>query len=247
MPPQAKASTTGPLLLAGAVLLAVVMAVAIGLALEDDDTGEGANVSRADDRSTEDRISEDQRAWGLSLARREADDPTAMGEADAPVVMVAYSDFTCPYCASWAQETQPELVERYVDSGDLRIEWREFPYLGDLARDLSVGALAAAEQDAFWAYHGAVFAQQEELKSSSDPEGDLREIADDIGVDLERFDTDLQDEELLGRVDADFLEGQQIGVSGTPAFIINGDPVMGAQHLSVFVDSIETALTTAEG
>ncbi|SIO87903.1 DsbA family protein [Nocardiopsis sp. JB363] len=246
MPPRAKASTTGPLLLAGAVLLAVVLAVAIGLTLEEDPADEGSNVSRTD-LSAENRISEDQREWGQSLARREADDPAALGEEDAPVVMVAYSDFTCPFCATWVMETQPELMERYVDSGDLRIEWREFPYLGDLARDLSVGALAAAEQDGFWEYHEAVYAQQEELKSSSDPEGDLREIVDDIGVDLERFDTDIQDEELLNRIDDDFLEGQRIGVSGTPAFIINGDPVMGAQPLSVFVDSIDTALTAAEG
>ncbi|WP_067607835.1 DsbA family protein [Nocardiopsis listeri] len=244
MPPQAKASTTGPLLLAGAVLLAVVLAVAIGLTLEEDPGDGGANASQAEP-PVESRISEEQREWGQSLARRGADDPAALGEVDAPVVMVVYSDFTCPYCATWTQETQPELVERYVESGDLRIEWREFPYLGDLARDLSVGALAVAEQDAFWEYQEAVFARQEELKSSSDPEADLREIADDIGVDLERFDGDLQNEELLGRVDADFLEGQQIGVSGTPAFIINGDPVMGAQPLSVFVDSIDTALTAA--
>ena len=248
MPRQTKGSAA-PLLVTGALLLALVVSVAIGLALEDDPTaGDGgdANVSRADPPA-QDHIDADQREWGQGLARREAGDPTALGAKDAPVVMVAYSDFTCPYCATWAQETQPELVERYVESGELRIEWREFPYLGDLARDLSVGALAAAEQDAFWEYQEAVFDRQEDLKSSADSEAGLRELAADIGLDVERFDADLQDQEILDRVDADFLGGQRIGVSGTPAFVINGDPVMGAQPLPVFVDSIDTALIAAEG
>lgn len=242
---RSKGTTTTPLLLAGAVLLALVVAVAIGLALEEGPSDPGASGTAPANQAVEDPIGEEQREWGQSLARREAADPTALGEQDAPVVMIAYSDFTCPFCAAWAQDTQPELVERYVESGELRIEWREFPYLGDPARDLSVGALAAAEQDAFWEYQEAVFARQDELTSSSDAEGELRAIVDDLGLDMERFDADLRSEELLSQVDADFLEGQQIGVSGTPAFIINGDPVMGAQPLPTFLNSIDTALTAA--
>lgn len=245
MPKEAKRSGVSPLLLGGAIVVSLVIAVVIGLNLEEEPgepSGEGSPETAAVDG-----IDEEQRSWGQSLAHREADDPTALGEEDAPVVMVAYSDFTCPFCATWAQETQPELIERYVDPGDLRIEWREFPYLGDLADTLSIGALAAAEQDAFWQYQEAVFANQEDLKSAAQPQEELMGIADDIGLDTDRFATDLDEEELAQRVDDDFSEGLQIGVSGTPAFIINGDPVMGAQPLDVFVDSIDTALDAAEG
>lgn len=230
-----------PLLLGGAVLVALVVAVVVGLRLE----GGGDERETPDTASVVDHVDAEQREWGQSLARRTNDDPMALGSADAPVVLVAYSDFACPYCAAWAQETQPELVERYVDSGDLRIEWREFPYLGELSQTLSVGAVAAGEQGAFWEYQEAVFERQDELKSAADPDAVLDGIVADLGLDGDRFQEDLSSERSGISVGHDFVEGQQIGVSATPAFIINGDPVMGAQPLDVFVRSVDTALAVA--
>ncbi|HIY39877.1 MAG TPA: DsbA family protein, partial [Candidatus Nocardiopsis merdipullorum] len=128
-----------------------------------------------------------------------------------------------------------------------RIEWREFPYLGEPADTLSIGALAAGEQDSFWEYQEVVFDSQDDLTSASQPEEELMGIVDDLGLDTDRFAEDLEDQELAEKVDADFSQGMQIGVSGTPAFIINGDPVMGAQPLDVFVNSIDLALAAAEG
>lgn len=232
-----------PLLIGGAVVVALVVAVVVGLRLEGGDPGGRS----PDTASVVDHVDAEQREWGQALARRSADDPMALGSADAPVVLVAYSDFACPYCATWAQETQPELVERYVDSGDLRIEWREFPYLGELSQKLSVGAVAAGEQDAFWEYQEAVFDRQAELKSASDPSGALDEIVEELGLDSERFQEDLVAQRSGIAVGHDFVEGQQIGVSATPAFVINGDPVMGAQPLDVFVRSVDTALAAAGG
>ncbi|WP_017544132.1 DsbA family protein [Nocardiopsis prasina] len=230
-----------PLLIGGAVVAALVVAVVVGLRLE----GGGGEQETSDEASAVDHIDAEQREWGQALARRTADDPMSLGSADAPVVLVAYSDFACPYCASWAQETQPELVERYVDSGDLRIEWREFPYLGDLSNTLSLGATAAGEQEAFWEYQEAVFAQQDELKSADDPDEVLDGIIADLGLDADRFHEDLDSERSRIEVSHDFMEGQQIGVSATPAFIVNGDPIMGAQPLDVFVRSVDTALAAA--
>ena len=67
----------------------------------------------------------------LTLARRDFDDPMAVGRVDAPVVMVEYSDFQCPYCGRFARETKPELLRQYVERGVLRIEWRNFPIFGE--------------------------------------------------------------------------------------------------------------------
>ncbi|GAA1467720.1 DsbA family protein [Nocardiopsis exhalans] len=242
-PKDAKRGGVSPLLIGGAVVVALVVAVVVGLRLEGGEQGQDGE--SPDTASVVDHIDAEQREWGQALARRTADDPMALGSADAPVVLVAYSDFACPYCATWAQETQPELVERYVDSGELRIEWREFPYLGELSQTLSVGAVAAGEQDAFWEYQEAVFDRQDELKSASDPAGLLDEIVEELGLDAEKFQEDLEAERSGIAVGHDFVEGQQIGVSATPAFVINGDPVMGAQPLDVFVRSVDTALATA--
>lgn len=241
MSSRTKSRSNMPLIVAGAVLLALVLAVTIGIALEDGDS-EGD----ASDVQVSGGSGEEQRAWGETLARREPEDPGAMGAADAPVVMVAYSDFACPFCATWARETQPELVERYVDSGDLRIEWREFPYLGELSQTLSVGAVAAGEQEAFWEYQEAVFERQEEIKSSDDPDGILDEIVEELGLDADRFHEAMEADRSGIAVGHDFVEGQQIGVSATPAFIVNGDPIMGALPLDVFVRSVDTALAVAE-
>lgn len=73
------------------------------------------------------------------------------------MVLIAYSDYQCPFCGRWVEETMPELIDRYVDSGVLRIEWREFPYLGEASWQLAVGARAAAEQDLFWEFHERVY------------------------------------------------------------------------------------------
>ncbi|MGW5875294.1 DsbA family protein [Nocardiopsis terrae] len=235
--------TVSPLLLGGAVLLALVVAVAVGLNLEGG--GRTGEPDAPEAASVVDHVDEEQREWGQDLARRTADDPMALGREDAPVVLVAYSDFACPYCATWSQETQPELVERYVDSGDLRIEWREFPYLGELSQTLSVGAVAAGEQGSFWEYQEAVFERQEDLKSATDPDGVLEEIVEELGLDGDRFQEDLNSDRSGIAVSHDFVEGQQIGVSATPAFVINGDPVMGAQPLDVFLRSIDAALVAA--
>ncbi len=126
-----------------------------------------------------------------------------------------------------------------------RIEWREFPYLGDLSTDLSLGAAAAGKQEAFWEYQEAVFAKQDELKSADDPDGILDGIVADLGLDADRFQEDMDSERTSIEVGHDFMEGQQIGVSATPAFIVNGDPIMGAQPLDVFVQSVDTALAAA--
>ncbi|MET9783946.1 DsbA family protein [Nocardiopsis alba] len=243
MPKDGGKKGISPLLLGGAVLTALVIAVVVGIRLEGGDADEESPTEIA---STVDHIDPEQREWGQALARRDADDPMALGEADAPVVLVAYSDFACPYCAKWAQETQPELVERYVESGDLRIEWREFPYLGELSQTLSVGAVAAGEQEAFWEYQEAVFERQEEIKSSDDPDGILDEIVEGLGLDADRFHEAMEADRSGIAVGHDFVEGQQIGVSATPAFIVNGDPIMGALPLDVFVRSVDTALAVAE-
>ena len=80
------------------------------------------------------------------LARRDADDYTAIGDVDAPLVMIEYSDYRCPYCALYATETQPELIKKYVDTGKLRIEWRDTPIFGEQSLDAAVAAPAAGEQ-----------------------------------------------------------------------------------------------------
>ncbi|MCE1180656.1 MAG: DsbA family protein [Micrococcales bacterium] len=177
------------------------------------------------------------------LARRQDGDPLAMGKVDAPVVMLEYSDFTCPFCAKFATETKPALIKRFVDAGVLRIEWRDFPYRTDGSLVAAKAARAAGNQGRFWQFHDALFA-----KGSLDAatEKDMAALATSLGLDAPRLTADMKAGATTNAVGKDFQEGQRIGVNGTPSFIINGRPVVGAQPQSVFEQIITEAATAAK-
>lgn len=243
MPENPRRRGLPPLLLGAAVLVSLIVAVLVGLNLEGDTTARDEGVSTASPSERE----RDAQGDEAPTQRPQSEDPKSLGAADAPVVMVVYADHMCPFCASWEQETLPDLIERYVDSGDLRIEARAFPYLGDRSHTLAVGAEAAAAQDLFWEYQEEVFRRQDELRSASDPEPVMTDIAQQVGLDPERFQHDLNEASLSEAVDRDFGEGQGLGLSGTPSFLINDEPLMGAQPLDVFTARVDEALAAQEG
>ncbi len=181
----------------------------------------------------------------LKVVRRDAGDPLAVGDVDAPVVLVEYSDFQCPFCGKFARDTEPELVKRFVEDGTLRIEWRDFPYLGSESMAAAHAGRAAAAQGKFWEFHDAMYAHQQPPNSGKLDQDYLESVAAKIGVDANRFRNDLYSGEVSAAVSKDFREGQSIGVTGTPAFLVNGQPIMGAQPTEVFVQAIEQAAARA--
>ncbi|MFP5334071.1 MAG: DsbA family protein [Actinomycetes bacterium] len=179
------------------------------------------------------------------LARREEGDPMALGAVDAPVVMIEWADFQCPFCGRFARETKPELVERYVEAGILRIEWRDFPYLGEESWTAALAGRAAAEQGRFWEFHDAVYAEEIPPNSGELTRERLMAIAEQVGMDTTAFADALDDPAMAEAVRADATEGQALGVTGTPTFLIGDQPVVGAQPLEVFTEAIEDAAAAA--
>lgn len=176
------------------------------------------------------------------LARRTADDPMALGAVDAPVVMIAFSDLRCPFCAQFSRETESQLVDWYVDDGTLRIEWRDMPIFGQQSFDAARAGRAAAAQGKFWEFTHAVYADAPETGHADLTIDDLTAFAQQAGVpDLERFTADATGTNFDSAITADYDEAQSLGIPATPAFSVNGDPVVGAQPLSVFVDLIDSA------
>lgn len=123
-----------------------------------------------------------------ALAQGAADDPRALGRADAPVVMIMWSDFHCPFCGRFARKTEPELVKRYVDRGVLRFEWRDFPYIGAESLPAAVAGRAAAAQGRFWEFSDVVYGQQRRPRSSDFDAEHLRGYARQAGLDLPAYD-----------------------------------------------------------
>lgn len=221
-----------------AVAAIAVLAIVILPSFGNDNSESDSVASGGSDTAVEGQAPDE--TWG-KLVRREPDDPMAMGQADAPVVMVNYSEFQCPFCGKFARDTAPTLIEEYVEDGTLRIEWRDFPYLGPESITAAHAGRAAAAQGKFWEFHDAMYADQLPPNSGQLDEDHLAGIAEDLGLDVEEFLTDMNSSATQSAVQDDFAEGQAIGVTGTPAFIINGIPVIGAQPIQVFQDTIEKA------
>jgi protein-disulfide isomerase len=244
VPSAGRANVAVPLVVAGVALLvagAMSRPSLLGGDSAGEPTGSAAEVSREGGRPPL-----DENDPLLQVIRREAGDPRAMGDVDAPVVMVNYSDFQCPFCGKFARDTEPVLIERYVDEGTLRIEWRDFPYLGPESETAARAGWAAGAQDKFWAFHDAMYADQQPPNSGKLTPAYLTGIAEKVGLDVARFRKDMASKEASSAVQRDFAEGQRIGVTGTPAFLVNGMPVMGAQPTDVFVELIEQAEAQAQ-
>ena len=184
----------------------------------------------------------------LDMSRRIADDPTAIGSPDAPVVLVEYADYRCPFCALFSQDTLPPLVAKYVDSGDLRVEWRDLPVFGAESSAAAVAGRAAGEQGRFWEFNKAVFAIAPERGHAKLPRERLIQLAGDAGVpDLKKFEADLDSAELKAAVSKDAQEAAALGATGTPTFLVNDTPLVGAQPLATFEKAVEAALKSAGG
>ena len=166
----------------------------------------------------------------------------SLGSEDAPVVMIEYGDFRCPFCGKFAREVEPKLVDEYVESGTLRMEWRDFPYLGRESVGAALAARAAQEQGKFWEYHDLLYENQ----SGGFSDERLVELAREAGLDVEEFEADLASGRHEEAVARDFQEGQRVGITGTPTFVINGEVLAGAQPIEVFEDAIERAKREAE-
>lgn len=224
------------------IVIALGAAVALMLAVASGGSGAG-DESPATVTSSENAGSSQL----TELARRKADDPMALGDVDAPVVMIEYSEFQCPFCGKYSRDTAPKLVEKYVDQGLLRIEFRDFPYLGDESDLAARAARAAAEQDSFWPFHERLFAEQPPPNSGRLDRERLSGIAKDLGLDTDRFLKDMDSDEVAAAIERDRDEGMAIGVTGTPAFLINDRVLMGALPTEDFVETIDAAIKDARG
>ncbi|MFI1224224.1 MULTISPECIES: DsbA family protein [unclassified Streptomyces] len=179
------------------------------------------------------------------LARRDADDKLATGRADAPVVLIEYADFKCGYCGKFARDTEPELIEKYVKDGTLRIEWRNFPIFGEESENAARGAWAAGQQNRFWEFHRAAYA--EGAKEKGFGKDRVEALAEEAGVkDLDRFMKDLDGKPARDAVAKDQEQAYGIGATSTPSFLVNGRPIAGAQPDETFVQAIEAAAAQAK-
>lgn len=179
--------------------------------------------------------------------RRQEGDPFALGKVDAPVVLIEYADFACPFCTRWAQNTKPELM-RLVEDGTLRIEWRNLPVLGPESHLAAQGAVAAANQAMFWQFYDHLFGTADPNSHPSYSEESLVAAATAIGIpDIAKFTADLTAQETVDAVKAELQHANQaLGASSTPLFVINDTAVAGAYPTDFFLETIRYQLLAAQ-
>jgi protein-disulfide isomerase len=158
------------------------------------------------------------------------------GAANAPVTIVEFSDFECPFCKQ-AHPTVKQVLERYP--GKVRLAYRDFPLdsIHPQARRAAEAARCASDQGKFWEYHDVLFSQSPQLALE-----DLRRYAGQVGLDVTKFDGCLAAGVHKSAVQRDLDEGNRLGITGTPAFFVNGRPLQGAQPLEAFTRLIEQEL-----
>lgn len=178
---------------------------------------------------------------------RDPDDPMAIGDVDAPVVMVEWTDMRCPYCALFSRDTLPTIEQEYVDTGKVRIEVRDVAFFGEESERAAVAARAAGNQGMFAAYLAAVYDAAPETGHPDLPREELIGFAEQIGVpDIARFTADLDDPELLAAVRTSTTTAQRLGVNSVPFFVVGNQALSGAQPIDAFRQFLDDALAEAE-
>jgi protein-disulfide isomerase len=164
-----------------------------------------------------------------------AGDSARMGPKDAPITIIEFSDFQCPYCTS-AAATVKEVREAYGDK--VSIVYRHFPLpMHPQAGKAAEAAECAGDQGEFWAYHDMLFADQKAWSQD-----DLTGYAKELGLKMKPFEACLASGEKAAVVANDMEEGRAVGMSGTPGFYVNGMVLSGAQPFGAFAELIDAEL-----
>ncbi len=165
------------------------------------------------------------------------DDDPAWGPEDAPITIIEFSDYQCPFCARFRKQTYDRLKEEYGDK--IRFVYRDFPLtqIHPEAVPAAIAAHCAGEQGKYWEYHDLLFLGGRELGRET-----YVAYADELGLDVDEFSRCIDEQRYLDEVQKDFNDGAAAGVRGTPTFFINGIPLVGAQPFENFQAVIDQEL-----
>ncbi len=173
------------------------------------------------------------------------DDDAMLGNKNAPVTIIEFSDFQCPFCRSFWKSTLPLIKSNYIDTGKVRLVYRDFPLSFHSSSHLAAEAAECAkDQDKYWPMHDKIFSEQ--AKSG---EGtvlftatEVKKWGSQIGLSAGNFEQCLSSGKYRAEVDKDLADGTAAGVSGTPSFFVNGHLLVGAQPFSAFQTLIDGEL-----
>lgn len=183
------------------------------------------------------------------------DDDAVLGDKAAPLTMIEFSDFQCPFCRKLWKESLSQIKKEYIDTGKLKFVYRDFPLSPHPAAEpAALAAECAKEQGKFWEMHNKIFQEQDKQGTGTIAfaADDLKKWASQIGLNAAKFNQCLDSAKYKGEVEKDYSDGIAAGVTGTPASfigkstdsgVIEGTLVSGAQPFSEFKTVIDQLLS----
>jgi protein-disulfide isomerase len=180
----------------------------------------------------------------------ERDVPVAgafMGDPSAPVRMIAYVDFQCPFCKQFSESIEPALIEEFVSTGVASLEVRHYAFMGTESLRAAEAASCAADQDRFWDFQDLLFLRQGRQNSGVYSDSNLRQYARTIGEAFSDFNVSEWETCFDGRhyeleVQEESARAANSGVASTPTLIVNGQMLGGVQSMAVYRQAVETAV-----
>lgn len=205
-----------------------------------------SNAAAAASASNEALVQQVAEAVVAALPQREADpasarvevdaaDNPARGPEDAVITLIEFGDFRCGYCKRFHDETITPLMEQFPDQ--IRLIYRDYPVLGPDSLSAALAAECADDQGKFWDFHDALYSAPDQLTREA-----FLSYAESLEMDIDTFTTCYDEQQHRSEIINDYVTGQNLGVSGTPTFFINGRILIGAQPLDTFVLAIEAEL-----
>jgi len=181
----------------------------------------------------------------MTLGSRDA----ILGSPNAPVTMIEYGDYQCPYCGIYFSQTEPLIVQNYVDTGKVKMVFRNFPFLGAESTAAAGAAECATDQNKLWAYHDALYQAKvsDVAKGGSEDDGFFTRalflsIATKLNLDMPIFTNCLNTNAESSTVATDVSNAAAAGVNSTPTFFINSTEIQGADPYATFQTAINKAL-----
>ena len=166
-----------------------------------------------------------------------------MGDPNAPVKIIEYADFQCPYCQHYWQQTEKQIIQTYVDTGKVYYEYRSVgAFIGPESAAAAEAAYCAGDQGKFWEYHDTLYSHWTGENVGDFSSDNLHQYAVSSGLDTNAFDDCFNQGKYKGQVMQDAVDAKSDGIRATPSFLINGKLFEGAQPFAAFQKAIDAAL-----
>ncbi|MFQ5497994.1 MAG: DsbA family protein [Nitrosopumilus sp.] len=193
-------------LIVGGIILVVIAVIAVS-ALNLDSTDTMKNTT-------------DSSVSPLSFSNLITSDTPLKGDPLAPITLIEFGDFQCPNCGRFARDTSPQIETSYVESGQVSMAFKHFPVVGPDSKPAAMASQCANDQGMFWEFHDELYNNQGHENSGWANRDNLKQIASNIGLDKQSFDSCLDSNKYQSLVEKDLSLAKQIKFTGTPSFLV---------------------------